>query len=302
MPDAARGFALARSLTARAGRTYYLASTLLPVRRRRAVHALYGFARIVDDVVDRPSGSGGLPAADRLNQLESGLAASLAETALPRGLSSDDQDLLAALAVSVHEHSIPVETFGRFLTSMRMDVPGTPVSRNRYRTLDELSEYTNGSAAAIGLQLVPVLGADPDLTAGAALLGEAFQLTNFIRDVAEDLRRDRIYLPLDELAPFGVDEATLRSDLLRGRTSPPLRAALKHLIAVNRDQYRRTTASIAALPPLSRPAISAATRSYSDILRAVERADLDVMGGRAVVPATTRIGHAAVSLVSPPRF
>ncbi|MBB4136910.1 squalene/phytoene synthase family protein [Gordonia humi] len=295
MADPARGFAAAREITADAGRTYYLASLLLPGPRRRAVHALYAFARLVDDAVD--GGLGPVAAAARVDALDAGLSAVLSGTAPPPALSSRDVDLLSALGVAVDENRVPIHTFDAFLTSMRMDVPGTPTFRCRYRTFAELSEYTYGSAAVIGVQLIPVLGADPSLADGAALLGEAFQLTNFLRDVAEDLHRDRIYLPLDELAAFGVDEAVLRADLERGATSPALRRALAHLIAVNRDQYRRTLPAIAGLPRTTRPAISAAARSYGDILRAIEDVDHDVMRIRAVVPRRTRLAHAAGALL-----
>ncbi|WOC13728.1 phytoene/squalene synthase family protein [Gordonia sp. MP11Mi] len=294
MGDAARGFAIARALTSDAGRTYYLASLLLPARRRRAVQALYAYARIVDDTVDD-----GLPAhraAARVDLLEAGLAAAVAGSPTPDRLPADDADIVAALAVAVHDNGISIDTFGAFTRSMRMDIPGTDVFRNRYRTFDELAEYTYGSASVIGLQLVPVLGADPTLADGAALLGEAFQLTNFLRDVAEDLRRDRIYLPSDELEAFGVDEAALRADVAHGSASRPLRRAVAHLIAVNRDQYRRATPSIARLPRGSRPAIAAAARSYCDILRVIEESDHDVVAARAVVPTRTRIGHAVAAL------
>ncbi|GEE03352.1 phytoene synthase [Gordonia spumicola] len=299
MSDPVRGFAVAASVTARAGRTYHLASLLLPAARRRAVHALYAYARMVDDAVDS-----GLPpeiAGARIDLLENGLRAALRSEPAPAALSVDDADVLAALAVAVADNGIAASTFDAFGRSMRMDLPGSPLFRNRYRSFDELAEYTYGSAAVIGLQLIPVLDADPSLADGAALLGEAFQLTNFIRDVAEDLRRDRVYLPLDELAAFGVDEAMLSADLDRRRTSRPVRRAVAHLIAVNRDQYRRTASAIAGLPPTTRPAIAAAARSYSDILRVLDDADHDVMALRAVVPRRTRLRHAATSLVVPYR-
>ncbi|QRY60861.1 phytoene/squalene synthase family protein [Gordonia sp. PDNC005] len=300
MSDVARGHSVARSVTARAGRTYYLASLMLPASRRRAVHALYAYARSVDDAVDS-----GLPpdvATARIDVLEAGLHAALRGDDPPAGLSSDDVDLLAALAAAAGDNGIPITTFDAFGHSMRMDLPGSPLFRNRYRTFDELAEYTYGSAAVIGIQMIPVLGADPSLTDGAALLGEAFQLTNFIRDVAEDLRRDRVYLPTDVLSVFGVDESRLRDDLRRQSTSSELRRAVAHLIAVNRDQYRRTTPAIERLPATTRPAIAAAARSYSDILRVIEDADHDVMAARAVVPRRTRVRHAAQSLFGAPKF
>ena len=295
VPDANRGYLLAEDITRRAGRTYYLASRMLPAADRRAVFALYAYARMADDIVDDP----GRPEVQsaRLDALESGLFAAVAGGV--GVVSRDEADVLAALADSVDRLGIPITTFDAFGRSMRMDLPGHPLFRNRYDTLDELAEYTYGSAAVIGLQLLPVLGADvadPDVAAGAALLGEAFQLTNFLRDVGEDAARDRIYLPRDQLSSFGVDEATLFRDATAGTASVPVRRALAHLIAINRDQYRRTGTAISALPPRTRPAICAAARSYSAILTAIEAQDHDVFARRAVVPVRRRVGHAIAAL------
>lgn len=289
------GYARARAITARAGRTYYLASALLPRRQRRGVFALYGFARTADDIVD--DGADPDTATAALDALSADLAAAL------RGEAADP--LLAALADTVTGFAIDPATFDAFLHSMRMDLPGAPEFRHRYATMAQLREYTYGSAAVIGLQMLPILGVDrdrddyDDLAAGAALLGEAFQLTNFLRDVAEDLDRDRIYLPADHLAAFGVDEQSLRAARRRGRPDGPVRRALAHLIAINRDQYRRAAPAVAALPPRTRPAIAAAARSYGDILTEIERSGYDVLSRRAVVPTGRRLGHAGRALLWP---
>lgn len=301
MPET--GYRLARTLTAHAGRTYYLASGLLPADRRRGVFALYGFARTVDDVVDGDTEPA--TAAATLDALQSGLHAALAGRDPVPGSAADtltdaQHHLLAALADTVHTFGIDPATFTAFLHSMRMDVPGTPEFRSRYADLTELGEYTYGSAAVIGLQMLPILGAAPDgpLAPGAALLGEAFQLTNFLRDVGEDLARDRIYLPADQLAAFGVDEALLRADAQRRRSSPQLRRALAHLICLNRDLYRRTAPAIAGLPTRTRPAIAAAAVSYSGILDQIEESGYQVFARRAVVPTRRRLRQAAAAAVT----
>ncbi|MCK0440971.1 phytoene/squalene synthase family protein [Gordonia alkaliphila] len=287
------GYAQARTITARAGRTYYLASGLLPAHRRRGVFALYAFARIADDIVDGDREPTAATAA--LDALADGLAAAL------DGRARDP--LLAALADTVAAFDIDPATFDAFLHSMRMDLPGAPEFRNRYATMTALAEYTYGSAAVIGLQMLPILGVERDrgdyteVAAGAALLGEAFQLTNFLRDVAEDLDRDRIYLPADELAAFGVDEDSLRAARRRGVPDGPLCRALAHLIAINRDQYRRTAPAVAALPTRTRPAIAAAARSYGDILTEIEGSGYDVLSRRAVVPTGRRLRHAGRALL-----
>ncbi|MDL9937387.1 phytoene/squalene synthase family protein [Gordonia sp. ABSL1-1] len=317
----AAGHRLARTITAHGGRTYFLAAHLLPPQRRAAVFALYAFARIVDDVVDGtvdgnvtggvPSAGGPRPtrpdAARRLDEIAAALHATLAvdRSTDPSG-PVDTDDRLATILPVLHEtvlrYEIAPHTFDAFLRSMRMDVPGTAEFTDRYRTFDELARYTYGSAAVIGLQLLTVLGADPtpSTAAAAAALGEAFQLTNFLRDVAEDLDRDRIYLPTDELAAFGVDEAALRADRLAGRTSTPLRRALAHLIAVNRDQYRRAWPGIAALPGYSAPAITAAATTYHDILTAIEDCDYAVLDHRVIVTRRRRLARVAAATLRMP--
>lgn len=311
-------YATCRRIAAEHGRTYYLATTLLTPPRRRAVHALYAFARMVDDIVDcaddpahvldprdgaRPPTPGDPAAISPAQQLD------LAERQLRRALEHRDIDtadprraqILAAAADTIRRYDIAHRHFWTFLDAMRMDVPGTAGHRTRYATMTELREYMRGSAAAIGLQLLPVLGtvvpvaeAEPP----AAALGEAFQLTNFLRDVAEDLDRDRIYLPADELAAFGVDEDHLRACRTAGRTDQSLRRALAHLIAVNRDIYRRAEPGIDLLEPRVRPAIRTAAALYAEILDRIEAAEYQVFDRRATVPNRRRILVAAKGLAT----
>ncbi|MFD4427979.1 phytoene/squalene synthase family protein, partial [Nocardia sp. NPDC058497] len=204
--------------------------------------------------------------------------------------------ILTAAADTIRRYDIAHTHFWTFLDAMRMDVPGTATHRTRYATMTELREYMRGSAAAIGLQLLPVLGTVvpvAETEPAAAALGEAFQLTNFLRDVAEDLDRDRIYLPAEELAAFGVDEAHLRACRAADRTNQPLRRALAHLIAVNRDIYRRAEPGIELLEPRVRPAIRTAAVLYAEILDRIEAADFQVFERRATVPNHRRILVAA---------
>lgn len=305
------GYERAHALTAEHGRTYHAAARLLPRANRFGVYALYGFARHADDIVDLP----GSPAEQlaRLDAVETELHASLSRHGRrpswsPRVsetttvASPEAEMLIACLTDTVLRFSIPVDSFGPFLHSMRMDTPGAPEFRSRYRTLADLAEYTDGSAAVIGEQMLPLLGVGdaagcPTIVAGARALGEAFQLTNFLRDVAEDLDRDRIYLPLDELEAFGVDEEHLRRCRSTDTATPSLRRALAHLIAINRDTYRRAAPSIAMLPARTRPAIAAAAQMYEGILTEIERNDLDVMAVRAVVTPRRRLALAARAIL-----
>ncbi|MFD9552411.1 phytoene/squalene synthase family protein [Nocardia salmonicida] len=311
--DLDAAYASCRRIAAEHGRTYYLATTLLSPERRRAVHALYAFARMVDDIVDHTDDPARVldPRDGTRQVLDLSPAANLdlverqLRTALEhRDVATADvrrRQIVTAAADTIARYYIAHSHIWTFLDAMRMDVPGTATHRTRYATMSELREYMRGSAAAIGLQLLPVLGtvvpvaeAEP----AAAALGEAFQLTNFLRDVAEDLDRDRVYLPTDELRAFGVDEAHLRACRHRGHTDAPLRRALAHLIAVNRDIYRQAVPGIALLAPRVRPAIATAATLYAEILDRIEAADYQVFTSRATVPRRRRVLVAARGLTT----
>ncbi|AFR09173.1 squalene/phytoene synthase family protein [Nocardiopsis alba ATCC BAA-2165] len=186
-----------RGLHAHHGRTYYTATRVLPSARRPHIHALYGFARWVDDIVDEPGP--GTTVDDQKARLDA------IDADLERALSGrePDEPVLRALAHTVDHHELDPGYFTAFMASMRMDLTTT-----EYRDLDHLREYMYGSAAVIGLQVLPVLGTvarREEAAPHAAALGEAFQLTNFLRDVSEDLARGRVYLPADVLAgPAGA--------------------------------------------------------------------------------------------------
>ncbi|MDQ3601074.1 MAG: phytoene/squalene synthase family protein, partial [Actinomycetota bacterium] len=191
-----------RALNASHGRTYFLATRLLPAGSRPAIHALYGFARFADDIVDDLSDT--RPWTERLAELD-GLTEQLRH-GLATGGSA--HPVLAALVDTARRYEIDPRHFEDFMSSMRMDRPVAAGGVAGYATFGELTRYVHGSAAVIGLQVLPVLGtvvpraeAEPP----AAALGVAFQITNFLRDVGEDLDRGRVYLPADELAAFGVD-------------------------------------------------------------------------------------------------
>ncbi|CAM3026772.1 phytoene/squalene synthase family protein [Skermania piniformis] len=277
-------YRLCRRRAARHGRTYYLATRLLPAPQRRAVHALYAFARTADDLVDT---TGPTPTGDPAAELDR-MEAQLLGRAEPTG---PHRLVLLAAIDTITRYRIDADYFTAFLDSMRMDLPGSPLFCNRYPDMATLSRYMYGSAAVIGLQLLPVLGTvvPPAQAAGpAAALGEAFQLTNFLRDVAEDLDRDRVYLPADELAAFGVDEALLRRCRTTGRTDRRMRRALTHLIAVNRAGYRTADPGIDLLDPRVRPGIRTAARLYGEILDRIELSDYALFDRRVAVPKRRR--------------
>lgn len=314
-PELHAAYRLCRELNEQHGKTYFLATRLLPADKRPGVHALYGFARMVDDIVDVDAGDADsdlrVVAADETSasptQADRIAIAKLdnferhirdAFDGKPLGDSNTDL-VLRALVDTTARYGIAHEYYYAFLHSMRMDIPGTEMFRSRYRTLDELSEYMYGSAAVIGLQMLPILGteADPAIAAAPAVaLGEAFQLTNFIRDMGEDLDRDRIYLPTDELSAFGVEEDLLRYCRATGRSDVRLERALAHLIAHTRAVYRTAAPGIDMLDPVVRPGMRTAFVLYSDILREVEDSGYRVLHHRARVSRRRRLAVAAPRL------
>jgi len=270
-----------RELNARHGKTYYLATKLLTRAQRPAIHALYGFARWADDIVDTaPPGAGRGQVAAGLAELTEGLSAGL------RTGHSEDP-ILAAVVDTAARYRIAPSLFEDFMTSMRMDLEVTG-----YPDRAALDRYVHGSAEVIGLQVLPVLGTvGPPAEAApyAAALGQAFQLTNFLRDVAEDLDRGRVYLPADELAAFGVDRDLLDWCRAQRRTEPRVRAALADQHATTRAIYRFARRGIAMLDPVSRPCVETALTLYSEILDRIEDADFAVFAQRARVSKARRL-------------
>jgi phytoene synthase len=274
-----------RALNATHGRTYFLATRLLPAARRPAVHALYGFARYADEIVDDLDDD--RPVAEKAAQLDA-LTADM-EAALDGAPTAEP--VLAALADTAQRYDIDRKHFLDFMVSMRMDTTVT-----EYATFDELGVYVHGSAAVIGLQMLPILGttvprakAEPH----AAALGVAFQLTNFLRDVGEDLDRGRVYLPLDELAAFGVDRELLSWCRRTRQGDPRVRRALAHLVAHTRGVYRDAEPGVAMLEPVSRACVGCAFTLYAGILDEIAAAGYDVLHRRVAVSTRRR---AAVAL------
>ena len=257
------------------GKTYYLATLLLPPAKRPFVHALYGFARYADEIVDDLASTlSPQEKADVLRTWSSGVLADLSA-----GKSNDAVG--AALVDTVTRFKIPHQHFVDFLHSMEMDL-----TVSTYANYEALSEYVYGSAAVIGLEMVPILGAlSDDAYESAKKLGIAFQLANFIRDVGEDLDRGRIYLPLDELAAHGVTEEMLYARVL----TPEIIAALKFQIARVRQLQIEAAPGIDLLHATSRPCIRAASELYCGIVDEVEAIGYDIFNKRAKTSTARRI-------------
>lgn len=274
-PELRASYAECKRLNALHGKTYYLATLLLPRAKRPFVHALYGFARYADEIVDDLAVK--LSTQEKAERLERWGGSIL--NGLKTGESRDQVD--KALIDTVQRFAIPHEHFVAFLHSMRMDLTVTS-----YDTYEDLTEYIYGSAAVIGLEMIPILGAlSPDACEPAKKLGTAFQLANFIRDVGEDLDRGRIYLPLNELREHGVDRAMLERRVL----TPEIVSALKAQITRVRQLQRESAPGIAHLSPESRPCIEAVSELYCGIVDEVEAINYDVFNARAKTSTGRRL-------------
>ena len=286
-PELRSAYDTCRGLHAAHGRTYYLATRMLPAWKRPYVHALYGFARFADELVDghesaTPAGQGQADAA--LRELEDGLLRVLADPAAPIEPGTRGE-VLAAVADTAARWGLPAENFTTFLGAMRMDL-----TVREYETWDDLLSYVEGSAAVIGLQMLPIL--EPSSRTAAAYardLGIAFQLANFLRDVGEDLRRGRIYLPQESLRLFGVTREQLLTGVVDGR----VRRLLAHEIARCREIFRSAEPGIRLLHPTSRDCIRTAYVLYGGILDAIEAADYQVLDRRVSVTVPRRLAVAA---------
>jgi phytoene synthase len=282
--DLAAAYQRCRELHKRHGRTYYLATRLLPAWKRRHVHALYGFTRYADEIVDQTEE---LPPAERAAQLT---AWSDRFVAGLRGEPVDDP-LLPAVLHTIAIFDLDVDDFASFLRSMAMDLTVTG-----YPTYDDLLDYMEGSAAVIGTMMLPILGSRNPAAARepARQLGLAFQLTNFIRDVAEDLDRGRVYLPGEHLARFGVT----RAELDRREATPAIKSLIRYEVGKAKEHYAAAAPGIPMLDPASQACMRTAFALYGGILDEVVAADYDVFVRRATVPNRRRAAVAARSLLT----
>jgi len=253
------------------GKTYYLATLLLPPEKRPFVHALYGFARYADEIVDDLASTlTDDEKANSLNQWGEGVISDIKS-------GKSDDEIGKALVDTVKRFHIPIQYFQAFLHSMAMDLTIT-----EYQEYEDLKEYVYGSAAVIGLQMVSVLGIEKgfsidEVNASAEKLGVAFQLANFIRDVGEDLDRGRVYLPIAELQAHGVTREMLERKVL----TPQIKSALKEQIERVRKLQQESMVGINMLAKQSRACIQAASELYCGIVDEVEKIDYQIFTKRA---------------------
>lgn len=270
-----------RKLNKENGTTYYWSTTVLPKVKRHHVHALYGFCRHADDIVDD---LGDTPTDVRAKAL-----ADFGDRFFADLEAGDSDDLvLKAMVHTVRAFRIDPDCVRRFLKSMTMDL-----TVEEYETYDDLLEYMDGSAAVIGEMMLPILEpTDPAAFEPARELGNAFQLTNFLRDIDEDLDRDRVYVPQEDIRRFGAESAF--ADRV---TTPEFRELMRFEIARTRELYRIADTGVALLPGRSGRCVGAARDLYSQILDEIEAIDLDVFSARARVPTWKKMTTAGRALL-----
>jgi phytoene synthase len=266
-----------RALNKRYGTTYYWSTFALPRVKRHHVHALYGFCRRADDIVDE---LGDTPTDVRAKAL-----ADFGDRLFVDLEAGDSDDLvLKAVVHTIGAFRIAPECFERFLRSMTMDL-----TIGSYATWEDLRCYMDGSAAVIGEMMLPILEpTSPGAQRHARDLGDAFQLTNFLRDVAEDLDRDRVYLPQEDVHRFGAESA-----LAERRVTPGFVDLMRFEIERCRALYASADLGIPLLPPASARCVRAARVLYSRILDRIEAANYDVFSSRARVPTLQKAATAA---------
>ncbi len=261
----------AEKITSQHSKSFYLASRLLPEEKRSAVRALYAFCRTVDDIVDESSDS------EQEAQLD--YWRRTVETA-----SFAEDDLIAAAwADTLTRYHIP-----RHYALQLIDGVARDLFQSRYQTFEELATYCYGVASTVGLMSMYIVGFHSnDAVPYAIKLGVALQMTNILRDVGEDYRNGRLYLPREELAMYGIPE----SHIGEGRITDNWRQFMKFQIERTRQVYAESWAGVKMLEREGQLAIGAASVFYQGILDEIEKSDYNVFTRRAALSAFEKVSR-----------
>jgi phytoene synthase len=255
-----KAYKQAEKITAQHSKSFYLATGLLPEEKRSAVRALYAFCRTVDDIVDESSD------AEQDSQLDYWRA--MVETG-----SFADRDLVAAAwADTLQRYHIP-----RHYALQLIDGVTRDMFQVRYQTFAELATYCYSVASTVGLMSMYIVGFEDNAAVPYAIkLGVALQMTNILRDIGEDYRAGRLYLPREEMAFYGIREA----DIAEGRVTEPWRQFMQFQIERTRQLYSESWAGIKMLEREGQRAVGAASVFYQGILDEIEKNDYDVFSHR----------------------
>jgi 15-cis-phytoene synthase len=269
--DLEAAYATCRQTIKNGSKTFFLGSKFLPYAKRRAVWAVYSFCRYTDDLVDRAKDTTPAELAKSLTDWETELLQNF-QKANPPTVSH-----LLAWQHACSSYQISRQPALDLIAGMRMDL-----TQNRYQNFEELKLYCYRVASTVGLLLLPIIGYEggEETIQQAINLGIAKQLTNILRDVGEDAAAGRIYIPLDEMQEFGYTE----EELIKGVVNEQFRRLIQFQIVRAREYYERAAPGIEKLNNDGRLAIAIASRTYSQILKVIERNNYDVFSQRAYVP------------------
>lgn len=271
-------FQRAEAITREHSRSFHLASALLPKRTQVAIRSLYAFCRTTDDIVD-DFGS---------QNAEQALAAWQAGEV--DGIGQEAVLVMAAWKRTQAMYAIPQGYADQLIEGVRMDL-----THCRYRTFEDLAIYAYRVASTVGLMSMHILGFQgPEAVPYAVKMGVALQLTNILRDVGEDWRLGRLYLPQDELSAFGVSESHIGG----GQVTPAWRNYMRFAIARNRQLYDEAWPGLRLLSPQGRRSVGAAAELYRGILDAIEAVDYDVFRNRAHLDRWQKIERLGRAMVS----
>lgn len=284
-------YELCRQITAKYSKTFYLGTMLMPEEKRRAIWAIYVWCRRTDELVDGPRAD--FTTNETLDEWEGQL-----ETVFS-GTPVENPDV--ALVDALERFPVEIQPFRDMIAGQRMDL-----YRSRYETFEELELYCYRVAGTVGLMTTPVMGVDQtsrtapwdlyqnrgsDPTEKAIALGIANQLTNILRDVGEDARRGRIYLPLEDLALFNYTEADLLNGVIDDRWCELMRFQIQRA----RKFFASAESGISALSPDARFPVWAALLLYRGILDVIERNGYDVFTKRAYVPSIRKLTYLPIA-------
>ena len=286
----ARAYAACRSIARREAKNFYYAFVALPLERRNAICAIYAFMRRADDLADDET----LPREERRRLLDAWLAAWRAAAAE----EATRDPVFLAVRDATQRFKIPLELLDELVAGVTMDLDHAPTGApDTYATFADLYRYCYLVASVVGLVCIRIFGyRDPRAEKLAEETGIAFQLTNILRDVAEDAARNRVYLPLNKLTVHGV---SLESLLHRAPAAPPTvseRSLLEAIAKRAEDYYRSARELLPLIDPESRPALWVLVSIYHGLLKRIERADYDVFTRRASVPLLQKLAILAVGL------
>lgn len=282
-PTLGEAYAVCRGIARREAKNFYYAFIALPTARRNAICAIYAFMRQADDLADDES----FTCAERRIRLEAWLTAWRAAC---EGAQTSDP-VFVAVRDATSRFTIPLSLLDELVAGVTMDLnPAVADAPDTYATFADLYRYCYLVASVVGLVCIRIFGyTDPRAEKLAEETGIAFQLTNILRDVAEDASRNRVYLPLEDLAAHKVP---LDSLLHRAAGAPPTaneRALLAEIAQRAEDYYCSAQALLPLIDAESRPAMLVLVSIYHALLKRIHRADYDVFSRRASVPLRQKL-------------